>query len=208
MSIRLGAAAVMAAILATLVVLIARAVVDPPVMPDIAGRESFLFQHILLAVAAAPVFQIAFLVDEEPDYRSGLRWGIGSFAAAVVAPLLVMPHLPTGALPLHDGNAMLFWLTTVAVTGTGLWLIWRNGGPLRGDARGRIIGAVLLFLPGLLEPASGLPGELEREMPADPMAVAAASGDMVMLLGLNLLFWVALGLASVLAAHRVVHQHG
>jgi predicted cobalt transporter CbtA len=212
MPFRLGAAAMMAAILATLTVLVARAVIDPPVVPDIAGRESFLFQHLALAVGAALSFQLAFwAAGGLPGYRGGLRWGAGGFIAAVVAPLLAMPHLPTGAVPLHDGGALLFWLTTVAVTGLGLWLLLRGGGPLRGDWRGRAVGGLLLVLPVLLAPRPVRPGELADGSPgaaADPLAAMAAGGDTALMLGLNLLFWLALGLASVLAARRVVHRTG
>lgn len=210
MPFRLGAAAMMAAILATLTVLIARAVIDPPVVPDIAGRESFLFQHLALAVAAALVYQCAFLAAGGlPDYRRGLRWGGGGFAAAVIAPLLAMPHLPTGMLPLHDGTALLFWLTTVALTGLGLWLLLRAGDPLRGDWRGRAVGAVLLVLPLLLAPQPDLPGEIATtDMGGDPLAGMATGNDLLLALVLNLLFWLALGLASVLAARRVVHRAG
>lgn len=208
MAVRLGAAAMMAAILATLVVLIARAVIDPPVMPDIAGREAFLFQHLALAAAAALVYQIAFFAGgDRPAYRSGLSWGGGGFVAAVMAPLLVLPQLPAGVLPLHDGPVLLFWLTTVALTGTGLWLLLRDGGPLRGNPRGRMAGGLLLVLPVLLAPTPPLPGDLvDGDMKTDPLLAMTAGGDLLLMLGLNLLFWLALGLASVLAARRVVYR--
>lgn len=209
MPFRLGAAAMMAAILATLVVLIARAVLDPPVAPDIAGRESFLFQHLALAAMAAPVFQIVFLARGQPDYRAGLQWGLGGFAAAVLAPLAAMPQLPAGILPLHDGATMLAWLTTAAVSGLGLWLLLQDGGPLRGDWRGRAVGGLLLVLPQLLAPQPVLPGEtVEAGAKVDPLAGMAAGSDLPLMLGLNLLFWLVLGLASVLAARRVVHKAG
>ena len=60
MPLRLATAAAMAAILATLAVMIARAVVDPPHVPDIAAREAFLLQHVGVGLAGALVLQLAF----------------------------------------------------------------------------------------------------------------------------------------------------
>src|SRR3546814_14817372 len=76
--------------------------------PYVAVRESFLFQHLALAAAAALVYQVAFLAGGDlPDYRSGLNWGGGDFAATVVAPLLAMPQLPAGVLPLDRKSTRL-----------------------------------------------------------------------------------------------------
>src|SRR3546814_20608588 len=112
----------MAAILATLAVLVARAVIDPPVVPDIAGRESFLFQHLALAAAAALVYQVAFLARGDlPDYRSGLNWGAGGFAATVVAPLLALLPLPAGVLPPPDGRSAARWVGKGCVSHVNYW---------------------------------------------------------------------------------------
>ncbi|WP_341705161.1 CbtA family protein [Ferrovibrio sp.] len=218
MPFRLGAAAMMAAILSTLAVMIARAVIDPPITPDIPGREAFLFQHLILAAMAAVILQILLLWQGRADYRTGLVWGAGGFAAAVVAPWLALPHLPVGELPMHDPAALLFWLLTVVVSAIGLWLLLRGGFPLRpaapGGLQARLGGVVLLLLPLLLVPVPDWAGA-DWAGPEMPPAAHDASGDPLdgleddgaaVMLVVNLLFWLALGLASVLAARQIVHR--
>lgn len=214
MPLRLATAAAMAAILATLAVMIARAVVDPPHVPDIAAREAFLLQHVGVGLAGALVLQLAFRRQGLPSYAGGLAWGAGGFVAAVLAPLWVLPNVPPGVLPLRDGGTLLFWLFTVAVTAFGLWLVLAR----RGSSR--LFGLALLLVPSLLAPVSAwrertslvdpttsLPGDAPPDqppvLPAEPMEMAAGA-DGVLLLGLNLLFWLLLGVFSVLSARRVL----
>src|SRR5690606_18097072 len=208
MSLRLGVAAAMAAVLSTLSVLIVRAVVDPPLVPDIAAREAFLLQCILLGLPGGLVLQLAFRQQGLPSYAGGLAWGAGGFAAAVLAPLWVLPRVPPGVLPLRDGGTLLFWLLTVGVTAFGLWLL------LTRHSNARLVGLALLLVPsllapasvwreqtGLAEPAASLPGDRPSDqpplLPAEPMETAANAGG-VLLLGLNLVFWLLLGVFSVL----------
>lgn len=223
MSLRLGVAAAMATVLSTLAVMIVRAVIDPPLVPDIAAREAFLLQCVALGLAGGLVLQLAFRRQGLPSYAGGLGWGAGGFAAAVLAPLWVLPGLPPGELPLRDGGTLLFWLFTVAVTALGLWLV------LAGRGNRRLFGLALLLAPSLLAPVSAwreqtglvdpvgslpgnalpgdaLPGDALPDqppiLPGGPME-AAAGADGFLLLGLNLLFWLLLGVFSVLSARRI-----
>ncbi|WP_298720310.1 hypothetical protein [uncultured Ferrovibrio sp.] len=224
MPVRLGAAAAMAAILATLVVLIVRAIIDPPVVPNIASREAFLFQMIGIGCVAGLVYQLIFLWLGVPSYRGGLAWGLGGFAAAVLAPLLSLPDQPAGVMPAGDGGALLFWSFVVAVSGAGLMLL------LLGRGRQRLFGLALLLAPPLVAPASTWreqtgyaetpPGDVSGMLTVDPLSSGSASldplpdipleaatgGDTVLMLGLNLLFWLLLGVFSVLANRRVVQR--
>lgn len=212
MPLRLTAAAAMAMVLSTLAVMIVRAmVVDPAQMADTAAGEAFLLQHVGVGLIGALVLQLGFRRQGLPSYAGGLAWGAGGFAAAVLAPLWTQPDLLPGMLPLEDGGALLFWLFTVAITALGLWLL------LTGRGRRRLFGIALLLAPPLLAPVSawrertglahGLPGDAPPDqlpmLPAEPMEVAAGA-DGILLLGLNLLFWLLLGGFSVLAARRVL----
>lgn len=222
MPLRLIAAASMAAVLATLSVMIVRAVVDPPIMPDIAARETFLLQHVGIGLAGGLALQLAYRLHGLPSYPRSLLWGAGGFAAAVLAPLWCQPAQPPGVIPTEDGGALLFWIFTVAVTGAGLWLL------LAVADRWRLIGLALLAAPPLLAPASAwrehtglgtdsLAGDIGGALPLDappdappilppyPMEYPAGE-DAVLLLGLNLLFWLLLGAFSVLAARRIMDR--
>lgn len=206
MPFRYGAAAMMAAICATLIVLVVRAVVDPPVETGVgmADREAFIFQRIGTGLLGGLVYQLAFGWRGLPGYAGGLAWGAGGFAAAVLAPLAVMPALPPGVPPLEDAGQILFWLFTIALSGWGLWWL------LRPDAaaglKRRAFGVVLLLVPGLLAPAEAWQEQTALpETGGDPLAGLSAA-DFGLLFGLNLLFWLCLGFFSVLAARRVMRQ--
>lgn len=232
MPLRLIAAAAMAAILATLSVMIARAVVDPPHVPDIAAREAFLLQHVGIGLAGGLALQAAYWRHGVPAYPGGLLWGAGGFAAAVLAPLWSQPAQPPGVIPMEDGGALLFWLFTVGVTAAALWLLLVVAG------RWRLIGLALLAAPPLLAPASAwreqtglgagrlgagsLAGDIGKALPSDavpgdappdapailpatPMEMPAGQ-DAFLLLGLNLLFWLLMGVFSVLSARRVLSR--
>ncbi|HEX6957037.1 MAG TPA: hypothetical protein VF194_03555 [Ferrovibrio sp.] len=219
MAVRLGVAAVMAAVMATLAVLIVRAIIDPPQGGDVASREAFLFQTIAVGVIAGLGYQLAFRWRGLPGYGGGLVWGAAGFIAVVLAPLLSLPGQPAGFVPVSDGGALLFWLFTVAVSIAGLGLLWAGRG------RRRLLGIALLLAPPLMAPTpswqnpadpSDLPSsaDLSRSgMPptdmsaaiADPAAMAAAHQP-GLILGLTLLFWLLLGGFSVLAARRIVES--
>lgn len=205
MPLRLTVAAAMATVLSTLAVMIVRAVVDPPLVPDVAAREAFLLQRVGVGMAGALVLQLAFRRLGLPSYAGGLAWGAGGFAVAVLVPLWTQPDLLPGVVPIEDGGALLFWLFTVAVSAPGLWLL------LAGRSRRRLFGLALLLTPPLLAPASVWREQTGMEAPPDQLPVlpatpmeTAAGTDWVLLLGLNLLFWLLLGVFSVLAARRIL----
>lgn len=214
MPLRLGAAAAAAAILATLAVMILRSVLDPQDVPDIAAREAFLFNLIGIGLAGGLVLQLAFHLSGIPGYGGGLAWGAAGFVAVVLAPLLSMPDQPAAAPPLEDGGALLFWLFTVLVSAAGLWLL------LVAPGHRRLFGLALLLTPPLMAPAAAWHertsladpradplADLQAGSSSDPLAAdAALIADPILLVGLNLLFWLLLGVFSVLAARRIVQR--
>src|SRR5690606_40408606 len=99
----------------TLSVMIVRAVVDPPIMPDIAARETFLLQHVGIGLAGGLALQLAYRLHGLPSYPRSLLWGAGGFAAAVLAPLWCQPAQPPGGLATDAGGARPCGVCAVAV---------------------------------------------------------------------------------------------
>ncbi|MCW5751046.1 MAG: CbtA family protein [Alphaproteobacteria bacterium] len=123
----------------------------------------------------------------------GLTWGLGGYAAFVLAPALGLPPELPGAVVPDLALRQLWWIATAAATAAGLLAI--------AFARRRawkVAGATLLALPHLWrlpwpEGSGSAPPELAAEF-----AVAT--------LTVNLVFWVLLGLLTALAFERLVSR--
>jgi cobalt transporter subunit CbtA len=131
------------------------------------------------------------LCGQRLNWRRGLHWGLGGFAAVTLAPALGLPpELPgTEAAALFDRQ--LWWVATVILTATGLGLVFLVRKPLPA-----LVGVGLIALPhfyGAPQPAvhgSLAPAELAREF-----AFAAILAGLV--------FWVALGLLAGFFQQRI-----
>lgn len=213
MPVRLGAAAAMATILATLVLMVVKAVVAPPDTPDIAGREAFLLQHVATGLVAGLVLQMIFRRLGVPGYPGGLAWGLGGYLAVVLMPWMILPLELPGAWP-RDAVGLLVWLFTVICTAAGLFLLWPGRLPQMSGRLALLLGAGLLMLPLLVvstlpewtalpadagDPLAGLNPGLNFEPGATDGALGVELG-----LALDLLFWLLLGAFSVLGTRRVV----
>jgi cobalt transporter subunit CbtA len=104
------------------------------------------------------------LLRRPPTWREGLFWGMGGFAAFVIAPGLGLPPELPGA-PVADLVArQAWWIGTAAATAGGLGLI-----ALGRTALASAIGAALLVIPHVIgapqavEAASNAPEGLARQ---------------------------------------------
>ena len=77
------------------------------------------------------------LLGRPVTWREGFLWGLGGFAAFVIAPSLGLPPELPGipAAPLTPRQ--IWWVATALVTAIGLWLIVFRPQPLVGRARDR-----------------------------------------------------------------------
>lgn len=107
------------------------------------------------------------LLRRPPTWREGLFWGMGGFAAFVVAPGLGLPPELPGAPAADLVARQAWWIGTAAATAGGLGLI-----ALGRTAMTSAIGAALLVLPHLIgaphavEAASNVPEALSRQFVA------------------------------------------
>ena len=119
------------------------------------------------------------------DFRTGLLFGLGGFAATQLMPALgLSPELP-GAAAGALADRQLWWIATVAATAAGIALIvW-------GGTAARVGGAVLIAAPHLI--GAPHPESFEGVVPPELSALFAAR-----VLAVGALAWAALG---ALAGH-------
>ena len=124
------------------------------------------------------------LCGQHLNWRRGLYWGLGGFAAVALAPALGLPpELPgTQAAALLDRQ--VWWVATAALTAVGLALVFLVRKPLP-----VLAGVALIALPHLYGvPQPVVHGSLAPEELARKFALAAVLS--------SLLFWIVLGLLA------------
>lgn len=204
MPFRLLAAAFAAALLATMGLMFARVASTPAGLLDTGEGDVMLLHHLALGLCGGFALQVFLLYRPLTGVYRALAWGAAGFLAFTLMPWLVLPDtVPGQVTPRHP----LGWLIVVACTAGGLWLLWSPGMREKSRRNRRIAGLGLILLPLLAGAVGGgHPGVPEagalEAAGADPgPAFAVWRG-----LGLNLLFWLLLGVFSLLTARRIVQQ--
>ncbi|MGE4218451.1 MAG: CbtA family protein [Alphaproteobacteria bacterium] len=132
------------------------------------------------------------LRGERLDWRRGLAWGLGGFAAVTLAPSLGLPPEVPGTEAAALAERQIWWLATVACTGGGLALIF-----LGKRAIYAVLGLALIVLPHAYgAPQPEIYGGLAPEALAHRFIVAVTVS--------SLLFWAVLGLSTGLLYDRFV----
>ena len=151
-----------------------------------------LLANIVTAVGFALLLVVASeLAGGITDWRQGIFWGLGAFAAVTLAPGLGLPpELP--AMPAADlGARQLWWVTTVALTAAGLaLLVFRRSLPLA------VLAIVLIVAPHVI----GAPQPASFE---SPIPEGLHHDFVVGVIMTSFLFWVALGGAAGYLRSRV-----
>lgn len=153
------------------------------------GVERFLYTaaaNILTAIGYALVLTGLFsLRSKTIGWREGLLWGLGGFAAVMLAPMLGLPpELPgTPAAPLFDRQ--VWWIGTVAATAAGLALIAFQRKPWAA-----VLGIVLIVAPHVI----GAPAMPEGETALAPAVLEHRF--IVAAVVSSFIFWALLGSIS------------
>jgi predicted cobalt transporter CbtA len=208
MPLRLLVAAFAAALLATLGLMFARVASMPAALLDTGAGDLLLLRHLALGLLGGLVLQVFLLYRPHAGIRRGLAWGVAGFVVFTLMPWLALPDTVPGQVTPHHP---LRWLIVAACTAGGLWLLWSPGNREKSVRHRRLAGLGLLVLP-LLAGAFGVDGHGPPDLGALETGVAGAGAGFGPELGvwrglaLNLLFWLLLGLFSIIMARRVVQR--
>ena len=155
-----------------------------PLVPDVPRLGMTAVANVLVGIAFALLLVAALALDRGMvGAARGVAWGIAGFAAFSLAPAMGLPPELPGMAAVEVGARQLWWISTVAATGTGLaaivfaHAIWLRLGALALIAAPHAIGAPHA------EGAGVVPPELAAQFVAASLATTA-------------LFWVVLGASA------------
>jgi cobalt transporter subunit CbtA len=142
------------------------------------------FANLLTGIGFALLLAAALALTGGAGWHRGLLWGLGGYAAFVLAPSISLPPSIPGMPEAPLEARQLWWLATVVATAAGLFLLIR----LRAWY-GALLGTLCLVLPHLI----GAPAPVAEEgpVPADIVHAFRSATQTT-----NLVFWLALGTAT------------
>lgn len=137
--------------------------------------------NVLMGIGFALLLSAAYALRSGVDWREGLVWGLGGFAAFNLAPAFGLPPELPGMAAANLEARQIWWIGTV-VASSGALLLIAFARPVAFKA----LGVGLLVLPHLV----GAPHvtNLGSMVPAE-LAAAFVSATLVT----NLLFWLVIG---------------
>lgn len=159
------------------------------------GRERMLFTiltTLITSVGFAFLLVGLFALKGDPvDGRRGVLWGMGAFAAFVLAPAFgLQPELPGSATAALDAR-QVWWLATAAATGLGLAaLAFCQSWAIRVGALVVMVAPHVVGAPHPHELTSTAPAELAGQFAATSIAIGAV-------------FWTLLGWFSGTIYHKL-----
>jgi cobalt transporter subunit CbtA len=142
------------------------------------------FANLLTAIGFALLLAAALALTGAAGWHRGLLWGLGGYAAFVLAPSISLPPGMPGMPEAPLEARQLWWLATVVATAAGLFLLVR----LR-VWYGALLGALCLVLPHVL--GAPAPVSADGPVPADIVHAFRSATQTT-----NLVFWIVLGSAT------------
>jgi cobalt transporter subunit CbtA len=146
---------------------------DTPLLRTLATAAA----NLLTAIGFALLLAAALALTGSAGWHRGLLWGLGGYAAFVLAPSIGMPE---GSLEARQ----LWWLGTALATAAGLYLLFRVR-----VWYGALLGALCLVLPHLI--GAPAPVVADGPVPAELVHAFRSATQAV-----NLIFWLVLGTAT------------
>ena len=156
-----------------------------------ANRLFFSFlTNMLIGVALGLILAAIFALRPLANWRHGILWGLGGFAAVNLAPAFglppELPGMPAGDLL----GRQIWWLTTAILTACGIALLF-----LSKTVIWRLGGAVLIILPHIY----GAPQSINLNSKIPPtLAAEFATTSLIT----NLFFWAILGVLAAVTMEK------
>lgn len=153
------------------------------------GAERTLYTgaaNILTAIGYALVLTgLLSLRGTEGGWREGLLWGLGGFAAVMLAPMIGMPPELPGSPAADLGARQIWWIGTVAATAAGIALI-----AFRREPWAAVLAVVLIAAPHVI--GAPLPPDGEHALAPLPLE----RRFIIVATVTSFVFWAALGALS------------
>jgi cobalt transporter subunit CbtA len=153
---------------------------DTPLLRTLATAAA----NLLTAIGFALLLAAALALTGSAGWHRGLLWGLGGYAAFVMAPSIGLPPGVPGMPEASLEARQLWWLGTALATAAGLYLlicvrVWY----------GALLGALCLVLPHLI--GAPTPVVADGPVPAELVHAFRSATQAV-----NLIFWLVLGTAT------------
>jgi len=153
------------------------------------GAERTFFTALnsfIIAIGFALILTALYSLHESVNWKSGIIWGFAGFCAVNLAPSFGLPpQLPGDAAADFDiGQRQVWWVLTVLLTATGIWLIAfsKNSGT-------RLLGIIFIVLPHIF-------GAPQSEIHAGLAPAELREKFIHLSLLTNAVFWTLLGALS------------
>lgn len=156
-----------------------------------------LLANLVVAVGFSLLLTAAILVLNQPmDWKTGLFWGLGGFAAFVLAPNLGLPPVLPGTVASDLYDRQIWWVATAAATAIGLLILAYRQKPVWVAAALALITAPHVWgAPDVVPMETEMPAKLAADF---AIATVVTSG----------LFWVVLGLLLGQLLGRAMREEG
>lgn len=140
--------------------------------------------NILAAIGFALLLATCFMFRNNIDWRKGILWGLGGFAAFQLAPSLGLPPELPGTEAAAVEARQIWWIATAIATAMGLLLLALAKGILF-----KVSGILLIVIPQLV----GAPQSLEHSALAPESLITQF---IITTTIIGAVFWILLGAAT------------
>ena len=145
---------------------------------------------MLVGIGFGLLLTACYALRRKVTWQHGILWGLAGFAAFSLAPALGLPPELPGDAAAGLEQRQVWWLSTVAVTALGLWVI-----AFQPNRYLKLFGVALLVLPHVF--GAPQPERHEGLAPAELRTAFVYTS-----LATNAVFWVALGVLCALFYKR------
>ncbi len=151
------------------------------------GAERTFFtalNSLIVGIGFALILTALYSLHNTVTWKSGIVWGFAGFCAVNLAPAFGLPPELPGDAAADIGQRQVWWVLTVLLTATGIWLIAFS------ESRGtRLFGIILIVLPHIF-------GAPQPDVHTSLAPAELRENFIHLSLATNAVFWMLLGALS------------